>query len=90
MALPTADALYGEVLALRVVVQHLLTKSALASSDPKDSVRSAHERATDELAGIVVDGGPPERIEALRIHAGTVLDSIYAVAATAIDRPNTA
>ena len=77
------EAVYGEICALQVVVQRLVGQMALSTGHDLQKVMSAeHAQASDELLAMDLGEEHPDRVEAIRAHAQTVLDQIYVVAST--------
>ena len=83
------ECLYGEVAALRVVVERLLAHMAFKAGDVVGVTRREHEQALEQLSRIEFFGGAPsDRMEAVRAHAEAVLDQIHTIAGSARKRGN--
>jgi hypothetical protein len=77
---PDATArLFAEVLALRIVTQRLAAHMGAAFGDMNRFLRSEHGMALGDLSRTEINDVDPERAQAIREMAESVVDRMYTV-----------
>lgn len=77
--LGTTEMLFGEVIALRIVLQRLLGQLAAQSGHFDAVMQLEHAAALDDLTRMKIANDRPGRGELIRMHAERVIDEMHSV-----------
>lgn len=74
-----AGKLFGEVIALRIVLQRVLAQLAAQSGNFDAVIRLEHEAALGDLSRMQISDDRAGRGELIRMHAERVIDEMHSV-----------
>ena len=76
-ALDTNGKLFGEVIALRIVLQRVLAQMASQTNSFDEVLKAEHSAALSDLAQMEINDDVPARAELIRMHAERVIDQMH-------------
>ena len=71
--------LFGEVIALRIVLQRLLAQLAAQTEDFEATLRHEHIAALDDLSRMKAVDDDADRAQAILMHAEQVIDQMHTI-----------